>query len=107
MTSPTTHRPFWKRKRLIAAAVLWLVGVYPLSAGPAIYGVGRQWLSLSLWRAVYGPVNSIALAVLPEGMYGQYEEYHGCWLWRGVRHREAAESSGRSDEMANGEHCPN
>lgn len=40
MTSPS-QRTFWKRKRWIAAAVLWLAVAYPVSEGPARYAEYR------------------------------------------------------------------
>jgi hypothetical protein len=38
------RKPFWKRKRWIAAAVLWPVILYPLSEGPVFYCTLRDWL---------------------------------------------------------------
>lgn len=35
------RRPLWKRKRWIAAAVLWLVVPFPLLCGPLRYAVIR------------------------------------------------------------------
>ncbi len=43
MTSPP-RKPFWKRKRWIAAAVLWLVVAYPLSLGPVVHAEVRGWV---------------------------------------------------------------
>jgi hypothetical protein len=31
------QKPFWKRKRWIAAAVVWLLVAYPASLGPVAY----------------------------------------------------------------------
>jgi hypothetical protein len=36
------RKPFWKRKRWIAAAVAWLVVMYPLSLWPVAYLDGRD-----------------------------------------------------------------
>jgi hypothetical protein len=38
------RKPFWKRKRWIAAGVLWLVIAYPVSEGPARYAEMRHWI---------------------------------------------------------------
>lgn len=37
--------PFWKRKRWIAAAVLWLVFSYFAALGPIVYSRARGWIS--------------------------------------------------------------
>ena len=63
MTSPASHRPFWKRKRWIAAAVLWLLFAYPLSLGPAIYMNGRGWIPASVvpvLAVMYRPLEALA-----------------------------------------------
>jgi hypothetical protein len=59
---PASQRPFWKRKRWIAAAVLWLVVAYPVSMGPLVYAdvMGLVPEEASLFYAAYIPVFWIA-----------------------------------------------
>ena len=62
MTEP---KPWWKRKRWIAALVLWLVIAYPLSLWPVAYLVGRGWLPVTPVKAAYAPVSFVADALRP------------------------------------------
>jgi hypothetical protein len=54
------RKPFWKRKRWIAATMLWLALMYPASLGPVIY-VGSRWSmpqgSAELLQQVYAPLD--------------------------------------------------
>ena len=47
LTAPPPRRPWWKRKRVRAAAVLWLClpMLYPFAAGPAFLAVREQWVA--------------------------------------------------------------
>ena len=71
------RKPFWKRKRWIAAAVLWLMVAYPLSTGPAAYAIERGWI------APFGRVNAIWLPVMTVceriGMMPRYIRW--CQWW--------------------------
>jgi hypothetical protein len=50
----TPRKSFWKRKRWIAAAaVLWLVLVYPLLEGPARYFSIRGWVSRDFYGVIW------------------------------------------------------
>jgi hypothetical protein len=85
MTSPAPQRPFWKRKRWIAAAVLWLVSMYPLSLGPAFYCVGRGWLSAGddVATAFYKPLVYVARWT---GQHDRIGDYGKWWMTVGDRH---------------------
>ena len=60
------RKPWWKRKRWIAAILLWVVLAYPLSLWPVAYGVGRGWLPASQMRTYCAPVLSTANALMPQ-----------------------------------------
>ncbi len=78
MTSPAPQRPFWKRKRWIAAAVLWLVAAYFISAGPTVYAVRCGWLSMPVAEFAYAPLND-AMNEIPgvDPAFGWYLR----WWW--------------------------
>lgn len=62
-------KPRWKRKRWIAAGLLWLAIAYPLSLGPIFYAIGRQWLPPnSLIESAYAPIFA---ALQTANEYGQ------------------------------------
>src|SRR5690606_33570886 len=84
-------RPWWRKKRCIAAGLLWLFIGYPLGEGPAKYSVARGWLPLRFVRTVYRPVElTIGRAPL---LAGSREAYRGWWnkLGRRDRTRRAGE----------------
>jgi hypothetical protein len=54
MLSPP-RQPLWNRRRLIAAALLWIVIAYPLGAGPVVYLNSRHWLPDEALRWYLGP----------------------------------------------------
>ncbi len=56
MISPAPRRPFWKRKRWIAALALWLLVAYPLSVGPIAYAMERGWISQATAEAYAHPI---------------------------------------------------
>ncbi|MDQ3332301.1 MAG: hypothetical protein M3552_16900 [Planctomycetota bacterium] len=56
-------RAWWKRKRWIAAAVLWLVLAYPLGFGVIPYADGRHWVPPE-W---YGPLRTLYLPFFTNG----------------------------------------
>jgi hypothetical protein len=91
---PHLHqRPRWRKKRWIAAAVLWLFIGYPLSIGPYLYCIERGWLHG--WGWLWDPV--APMLGVPPVLYGDDE---GTLLWRcwrdcayyfrdaGIRHRQ-------------------
>ncbi len=52
-------KPFWKPKRWIVAAVLWLAITYPLSLGAVEYVDARGWTSAHWYpalRVIYWPI---------------------------------------------------
>ena len=58
-TPETDRRPRWRKKRWIAAGLLWLTAAYPLSDPPVCYLQGRGLVSSadgSLAEAVYVPL---------------------------------------------------
>lgn len=57
--------PWWKRKRWIAAGVIWLGVAYPLSLWPAAYLVGRGWLPVTAANVGYAPVIALADTLRP------------------------------------------
>jgi hypothetical protein len=57
--------PWWKRKRWIAAIVVWLVITYPLSIWPAAYAVERGWLPVGMANFCYTPVIAAAQKLRP------------------------------------------
>ena len=64
MTEPV-QTPWWKRKRWIAAMVVWLIVAYPLSIWPAGYLVGRGWLPVAQANVAYAPVIALADELRP------------------------------------------
>ena len=82
------RKPFWRRKRWIAAAVLWLVVAYPLSLGPAFYCVGRGWLSDSddIATAFYKPLVYVSTLT---GQHDRIGEFGQWWFNLGERHAAA------------------
>lgn len=85
--SDTRQRPFWKRKRWIAAAALWLAlpAAYPLSLGPAAYVCGRGWLSREAVTEIYGPLRE---ATGVTGLRLQEDSY--AMLWYHLGQQQAA-----------------
>ena len=61
-TTLAPRKPFWKRKRWIAAAVLWLVIAYIASEGPVWYAVQRGWLP---WRVQWAWPSHYIHEILP------------------------------------------
>lgn len=77
-------RPWWKKKRWLAALVLWVAVAYPLSAGPAAYCAARGWCPMGLANAAYAP---LALAVRPSpGLRRTFEDYGRWWLRLAAEH---------------------
>lgn len=64
MSRPDTslpRKPFWKRKRWIAVAALWLVVSYVLSYGPMCWLVWRHpWLETAV-GIVYWPLDMLVM----------------------------------------------
>lgn len=53
------HRPWWRKKRWLAAGLLWLVLAYPLGRGPAAYAVVRGWLPVAYEQTLYAPLEAV------------------------------------------------
>lgn len=51
-------KAWWRRKRWIAVAMIWLLAVYPLLRGPMEYAATRAMVPRGLLRAVYGPLDN-------------------------------------------------
>lgn len=52
-------KPFWKRKRWIAVAMIWTAIAYPLSLGALEYADARGWTSAGIYpalRVIYWPI---------------------------------------------------
>lgn len=84
----TEYKPFWKRKRWIAAAVSWLVVAYPLSIGPLLYLNARGKLRepfRSVAVIVYEPTGMLRRTPLGP-MWFQYQSW-----WRNVVFEDAGE----------------
>jgi hypothetical protein len=83
------HRaPFWKRKRWIAAGVVWLVivpFVYPLSFGPLLYLNRRGWFQGETWLQLYAPINRFVSSDVREST--GYYTYLDWWAELGERQR--------------------
>lgn len=77
MNEPSV-RPFYKRKRWIAAGVLWLVVAYPLSSGPVAYCWDRGWLPNGVYQTLYWKPLSL-LPLRTNGMTG-YPLYVQWWV---------------------------
>ena len=85
-------RPFWKRKPWIAAAILWLILMYPLSVLPVQYLWGRGVITNygplgQAWSVVYLPLQ---LAIFnhrgPRAGLGWYFEAAQYFTELGNRH---------------------
>lgn len=76
-------RPFYKRKRWIAAGVLWLVvpAAYLGSFGPAAYCVGRGWMGHYRFEDIYRPLTKASKRV---GLLGSLADYYYACRDQGV-----------------------
>lgn len=72
-------RPWWKRKRVYAAAVALLVAAYPATHGPAVYATKRGWVSVEAYDPAYEPVFRLR-AVLPASIEVWYGRYTAWWF---------------------------
>jgi hypothetical protein len=81
------RKPFWKRKRWIAVAVLWLVlpPLYVLSTGPVIYAASRGWISGDMPHTVYYPLLPVTDRF--PAFTRWLNDYTGWWWTIGLRHR--------------------
>ena len=80
--SLSPRKPFWKRKRWIAAAVLWLVVAYPVSEGPALYAEYRGWIPFT---PIYLPLESAERWV--PGLWTFRWQWSQHWTTLAIRHR--------------------
>jgi hypothetical protein len=83
MTFPPPSRPRYWRKKIWAAAALWLAACYPLSVGPACYGRNRGWLGPDFWK-IYVPIMR-AFDGVP-GVGASYDAYIHWWSRLGADH---------------------
>lgn len=70
-------KPFWKRKRWIAAAIVWLAIVYPASLGPLDYLAAKQQLP-AIVAFLYRPL----LAILETKPGCHFSQSIGLTTWR-------------------------
>ena len=84
------RKPLWKRKRWIAAAVLWVVIAYPLSLGPVAYANARGWVpppAVRCFEVMYSPLDGFITSDLPgSGPLSRYT----LWLYQLVQRDAAA-----------------
>lgn len=79
MTDPA-RRPWWKKKRWVAALAVWLVVMYPLGAGPFRYALIRGWLPDVLHGAVVQPMALLSrLPIIGPAI----DDYDSWWIIRG------------------------
>jgi len=85
-------KPFWKRKRWIATAVLWLLLAYPLGFGVISYADGRHWVSPDL----YGPLQTLYFPCFTTGgnVKPSLAPVFQYFYELGQRHRTTGVSSG-------------
>jgi hypothetical protein len=86
------RKPFWKRKRWIAAAVLWLAVAYPLGMGPTCYICGRGWVPVSAFHTAYAPLIGLLWRIRPAPWPLSLGDQHWDW-WSELadRHNAARE----------------
>ena len=77
--SVSASRPWWKRKRWVAASCLLLVSAYPATHGPAVYAAKRGWVRVETYDFVYEPLFRLR-AVLPESAEVWYGRYTAWWF---------------------------
>lgn len=89
------RKPFWKKKRWITAAVLWLVLLsFPVAPAPFAYVYGRGWLppevfdaiDLTLFRAEAELLSLIPGTIGGDSVVGWWRTWNGWWYHLGVRH---------------------
>lgn len=70
-------RPWWRKKRWIAAILLWLVITYPTSVGPAAYLLRLGILPFPTFEIIYRP-----LFKLPESTWQAVylDRWFGWWM---------------------------
>ncbi len=83
MTAP--RRPFYRRKRWLAAGLLSLVIAYPASVGPMLYAYQRGWLPGPAYSAVARPFDFLYDTPLDR----VWRRYTIFWLALGNRHAES------------------
>ena len=75
---------------------LWAVGslalplLYVVSSGPASYCLGREWMPLGLYSAMYGPLSHAVNDTLLSRPYVRYTR----WFWDTALHHEFAGAEG-------------
>ena len=87
---PTALYPRWKRKRYLAALLLFPLVVYPLSLGPLCYAATRGWLAGGPYYAPYRPIFWLAESG-PEPLATWTLNYLTWWQELGVRHNGEAD----------------
>ena len=71
------RKPFWKLKRWLVLAVLWLALMYPVSFGPAAYAMRLGLLPVDVWAQLYKPIIE-----LPENVRQRlfFDQWLGWWM---------------------------
>ena len=75
----TPPRPFYKRKRWIAAGAIWLLIAYPLSLGPVAFFAMMDWLPPWLSTTVtiaYQPLDNLG----DSGLGAPITYWVGLWM---------------------------
>ena len=83
----TPPRPFYKRKRWIAAGLIWLVLAYPLSSGPAAYAIRLGWIDPT--GGVVAFWSPQAPACYWTGGIDHYADWSRWWSRLAIRHSES------------------
>jgi len=83
-------RPWWKRKRWVAAAVLLVAFGYPACVAPIFYGAGRGWVPTWVVGVYLGPVIAVAGEPGISAPATWLRGYAHWWGDLGFRHRLAA-----------------
>jgi hypothetical protein len=89
MNAHGERKPFWKRKRWMAAAALWLLLAYPLSCGPLNYAAQRGWLpdwSYPVTDVLYAPLNQLNARHSWIAERAGFHAYLLWWIGLGRRH---------------------
>ncbi len=87
----TARRPWWKKKRWVAAMALWVVVAYLLSVGPARYALARGWISGAASDIYMRPaIDSMdATEDSVDAVEDAYEAYLGWWEEIGEDHADS------------------
>ncbi|MGC1274472.1 MAG: hypothetical protein WBC44_12250 [Planctomycetaceae bacterium] len=86
-------RPWWRKKRWIAAAALWLLLpiAYPLSLGPASYACRLGWIPVDTYNAFWGkPLRGLTGSSVSQAT--GFQTYFEWWVRIGRLHERSGDS---------------